>query len=312
LLVVRDMAAPATDSSLQLPVDAQITPATSIEYWSSISSTVDGMLGGFPQVSRIDIAGSRTFIVKLLRHSHPCPDLPPPYKVRLVADTGAGIGRITVGLLSQVAQHVDVVEPIPKFTEQLKSDHPKLFSGTNSTIQKVVNVGLESWDPSQTEPARCYDIIWNQWCLGHLTDKALIAYLRRLIPALSPNGWIVVKENVVNSKADNTKSTVKRKRGRPSTTANQISDSDEIQQSADLEDDEDEEPDLYDELDSSVTRTESKFARIFHAAGLKVVKTEIQRGFGKDLGLYPVRMWGLQPAAGPSAIGEAPENGTVK
>ncbi|KPI45853.1 Alpha N-terminal protein methyltransferase 1 [Cyphellophora attinorum] len=305
------MAAPATNGSLGLPVDAQITPATSIEYWTSISSTVDGMLGGFPQVSRIDIAGSRTFIVKLLRHSQPCPDLPPPHKVRLVTDTGAGIGRITVGLLSQIAQHVDVVEPIPKFTEQLKIDHPELFAGANPIIQNVVNTGLESWDPSQTEPPRLYDIIWNQWCLGHLTDKALIAYLRRLIPALSPHGWIVVKENVVNSKAENPKSSAKRKRVQPATKVDEMSDSNEVRQSVDLGDDEDEEPDLYDELDSSVTRTERKFDRIFRAAGLKVVKTEIQRGFGKDLGLYPVRMWGLQPATVPSGPQEGPVNGTV-
>ncbi len=45
-----------------------------------------------------------------------------------------------------------------------------------------------------------------------------------------------------------------------------------------------------------MTRSQGKFERIFDGAGLKCRKTELQRGgFGKGLGLLPVRMWGLQP-----------------
>lgn len=273
-------------------------PETSIEYWSSTPSTVDGMLGGFPQVSRIDISGSRTFLVKLLRTSNPCPSpLPSPHKVRLVADTGAGIGRVTINLLASIAQHVDIIEPIPKFTEQLRADHPSLFAGSDPVVQKIVNSGLESWHPLERDAARRYDVVWSQWCLGHLTDSALISYLRRLIPALSPNGWIVVKENVLGNGSDraapSASATAKRKREQHSDVHAQHTSPD-----ADPEVSDDGEPDLYDPVDSSVTRTPQKFARIFHAAGLKVVKTELQRGFGKDLGLYPVRMWGLQPTEG--------------
>lgn len=54
--------------------------------------------------------------------------------------------------------------------------------------------------------------------------------------------------------------------------------------------------DVFDEVDSSVTRAEGKWVKLFGEAGLKVVATELQKGFPK--GLYPVRTWALQPSAG--------------
>ena len=46
------------------PADASIKHSDSIAYWASISSDVNGMLGGYPHVSRVDIQGSRAFLVK--------------------------------------------------------------------------------------------------------------------------------------------------------------------------------------------------------------------------------------------------------
>jgi protein N-terminal methyltransferase len=45
--------------------DAQIDHTASIAYWAGISADVDGMLGGYPHVSRVDIQGSRAFMAKL-------------------------------------------------------------------------------------------------------------------------------------------------------------------------------------------------------------------------------------------------------
>jgi protein N-terminal methyltransferase len=50
---------------------------------------------------------------------------------------------------------------------------------------------------------------------------------------------------------------------------------------------------VYDETDSSVTRTDEKFRQIFKDAKLKIVATELQRGMPK--GLYEVRSYALQP-----------------
>ena len=37
------------------------------EYWREIPSTVDGMLGGFPQVSTIDANGSKNFLKSFIK-----------------------------------------------------------------------------------------------------------------------------------------------------------------------------------------------------------------------------------------------------
>lgn len=47
-----------------------------------------------------------------------------------------------------------------------------------------------------------YDLIWNQWCLGHLTDAQLVKFLKKCCSALKPGGWIVVKENLSTSDED--------------------------------------------------------------------------------------------------------------
>lgn len=106
------------------------------------------------------------------------------------------IGRITQGLLLDIAETVDVVEPIAKFTAALEG---------RPGVGQIYNVGLEEWRP---DPTTTYDLVWNQWCLGHLTDHQLEAYLRRCSAALSVDddgqakGVIVVKENLSTSEED--------------------------------------------------------------------------------------------------------------
>jgi len=51
--------------------------------------------------------------------------------------------------------------------------------------------------------------------------------------------------------------------------------------------------DIYDEADSSVTRTDPKLRTLFKQAGLKMVRTEVQRGLPKQL--YQVRSYALKP-----------------
>jgi hypothetical protein len=40
--------------------------------------------------------------------------------------------------------------------------------------------------------------------------------------------------------------------------------------------------DMYDDEDSSVTRTDAKFRQIFQAAGMTIIKSELQKGFPKS------------------------------
>lgn len=222
--------------------DDQISHSDALAYWNSISPTVNGMLGGYPQVSRIDLRGSANFLAKLRRQGTPHDT---QKTLGRGVDCGAGIGRVTVGFLSKVCDVVDVVEPVEKFAVEVKS--AKMVD--NALLGETYVIGLEDWDPEKQ-----YDLIWNQWCLGHLTDEQLVTYFKRCSKTLTKEGWIVVKENMSTNK---------------------------------------DEADIFDVVDSSVTRTDRKFRKIFEDAGLLLVKTELQPGFPKEL--YPVRFYALQP-----------------
>jgi len=279
--------------------DSLISATDAIAYWSSTSADVNGMLGGYPEVSRADIAHSRTFLAKVARLDlkRPATTATPSNgegeengrgkkRFRRVVDCGAGIGRVTLNFLSDVAETVDVVEPVRKFTDVITSGEGFGDLRDTGVVRRVWNAGLETWDPSKEpdwqnerqrreqqdgdeEPDEVnghaglakgdrYDIIWTQWCVGQLTDTQLVEYLKRSQAWIVPgNGLIVVKENLSNDP-------LKR--------------------------------DIFDETDSSVTRTTEKFQSLFKEAGLRVVRTELQRGF--PVGLYPVRMYALRPSNG--------------
>ncbi|KAF2755017.1 hypothetical protein EJ05DRAFT_119047 [Pseudovirgaria hyperparasitica] len=175
-------------------VDTQINQEDAIKYWSSTAPTVDGMLGGFPQVSSIDLRGSLAFLTKLQRASkqHPTTKL-----LTRVVDCGAGIGRITTGLLVDVAETVDIVEPVKEFTDRFEALEEYKVLKEKGKIGDIIVQGLQTWTP-----VRNYSVIWNQWCLCQLKDKQVIDYLRRCTPYLEPGGWIITKENVLRGLED--------------------------------------------------------------------------------------------------------------
>lgn len=233
-----------------LPPDSQISPSDSLTYWNTIPSTVSGMLGGYPGVSHIDLRASLNFLHKINRQF-------PPFSPEVIraADCGAGIGRVTQGFLRKVCTKVDIVEPVEKFAVEatIKLRGPHKINGDEKPWEGEIYVmGLESWIPE----SQSYDLIWNQWCLGHLTDSQLVTYFRRCSDGLRQpgGGWIVVKENI-------------------STNA--------------------EGKDIFDKQDSSVTRTDENWRKIFKEAGLVLLKTELQTGFPKHL--LPVRFYALRP-----------------
>ncbi|KAF2140886.1 uncharacterized protein K452DRAFT_42328 [Aplosporella prunicola CBS 121167] len=225
--------------------DAAIDHAAAIDYWNSVPPTVNGMLGGFPQISRIDLQGSSNFLAKLRRARGDANTGLLPHAL----DCGAGIGRITFGFLLKVAQQVDIVEPVGKFTEQLKETEGFKELAEAGRIGDIKVTGLENW--VSTAPYK-YDLIWNQWCVGHLTDLQLVEYFKRCHEYLAEGGWIVVKEN----------------------------------QSTSIQGE-----DIFDDEDSSVTRTDEKFRKLFEEAGLDIAATELQRGFPKSLYPRSYRPW---------------------
>lgn len=45
--------------------DSHISHTDAKAYWQSIDADVNGMLGGYPSVSRVDLQGSKNFLAKL-------------------------------------------------------------------------------------------------------------------------------------------------------------------------------------------------------------------------------------------------------
>lgn len=170
--------------------DSLISKEHGLKYWEGVNPDIDGMLGGIPAVSRVDLQGSRNFLAKLRIGSKA------GLKVAAAAlEGGAGIGRITEGLLVHVAKEVDVVEPIAKFTAALEAKQVK-------GVRNIYTMGLEDWADLRPEPELKYDLVWVQWCVGHLTDEQLLRFLERCKGVLSETGVIVFKENLSTEHGD--------------------------------------------------------------------------------------------------------------
>ena len=82
-------------------------------------------------------------------------------------------------------------EPVKHFIEEAE----KLLGGGAAPARddghKCVNffaLPLEGFHP---EPAR-YDVIWIQWCVGHLTDEDFVSFFQRCAKGLKPGGLILV------------------------------------------------------------------------------------------------------------------------
>lgn len=45
--------------------DANINHQDARDYWQGIDADVNGMLGGFPYISKVDLQGSKNFLAKL-------------------------------------------------------------------------------------------------------------------------------------------------------------------------------------------------------------------------------------------------------
>ncbi|KAJ5689654.1 Alpha N-terminal protein methyltransferase 1 [Penicillium macrosclerotiorum] len=243
-----DVQAESTADSAVSP-DSKINHAASINYWSSLQSTSSnmlGMLGTYPWYTRIELQGSKNFLTKVRRL---LPASLSHGKLSLGVDCGAGVGRVTEGFLSHVCEVVDAVEPVEKFTQVLKDGKLK----KEGVVGDIYTVGLENWHPEKK-----YDLIWTQWCVGHLTDSQLIEYVTRCRTSLTESGIMIVKENLSTDPSGQ---------------------------------------DMYDDLDSSVTRTDAKFKQIFDAAGMNIIKSEIQTGFPKQFKLLPVKSYALRPKA---------------
>ncbi|KAL2864523.1 N-terminal protein methyltransferase [Aspergillus lucknowensis] len=229
------------------PPDSRINHAAAIEYWNDVPATSAAMLaimGDYPWYTRIDLRGSKAFISKVRRLIPGCST---DGKLETGVDCGAGVGRVTEGCLSHVCEVVDAVEPVEKLARVIEETKLKAGGG----VGDIYVLGIESWAPEKK-----YDLIWAQFCVGHVTDVQLVEYFIRCREALTETGFLAIKENISTEP-----------HGR----------------------------DMYDDEDSSVTRTDKKFRALFEEAKLTVIASELQLGYPKKFNLLPVRFYALRP-----------------
>ncbi|KAI9915111.1 hypothetical protein PsorP6_007512 [Peronosclerospora sorghi] len=204
-------------------------------YWNNESNcplTDDGVLGGYAHVSGVDIRESKRFL------KHIQETMRPDWVCHTAVDCGAGIGRVSKRLLAHVFHHVDLVEQSPRLLRAV----PHYFGAHEPLYARVRHfycMGLQHFEP----PVASYDIIWIQWVLVHLTDLDLVRFLKRCRKALTPTGFIVIKENVFQTA----------------------------------------EPYDLDRQDYSITRSAVYYKSLFQQAGLTLLGERRQRHFPEEL-----------------------------
>lgn len=154
--------------------------ARATSYWEAREANVNGVLGGYPETSGPDLRESRRFL-ELIKGA-PCP---PGFGSAL--DCGAGIGRVTAGLLLDLFGRVDLVEPNARLLKTARREISDARAG------QFINASLQEFQPEQAR----YDVIWAQWVLLYLPDDDLAEFLERCRKALKHGGMVCVKENVV-------------------------------------------------------------------------------------------------------------------
>lgn len=96
-----------------------------IDYWHKQPSTVNGVLGGFGQTSGPDLRESKR-LLQLLAGKKTCcggsssEQASPEFAFGSVLDCGAGIGRISEGLLLEQFERVEVLEPCENLIEEAR------------------------------------------------------------------------------------------------------------------------------------------------------------------------------------------------
>lgn len=151
----------------------------SLHFWSKQDATDAGVLDGHLETSPLDLKESADFL-EVIRQN---------FRHGLFAtalDCGAGVGRITEGLLlREVTDAVDLLEPCGHLLQEARE----------RLVQSKARHFLELSLQDVTELPDQYDLIWVQWVLLYLTDADLLAVLERLRGALRPNGVLIIKEN---------------------------------------------------------------------------------------------------------------------
>jgi len=154
--------------------------AKATSHWQAQDASIDGVLGGYPETNGPDLRESRRFLELLGRaEGPPC--------FGTVLDCGAGIGRVSRGLLAHLFAKVDLVEPNERLLGAVRDGAPC------PRLDRLIACPLQQFRPE----AGRYDVIWAQWVLLYLPDDDLVQFLERCRDTLRGDGMICCKDNVV-------------------------------------------------------------------------------------------------------------------
>jgi protein N-terminal methyltransferase len=145
---------------------------------------LDGVLGGYGKLTPMDVRDSNQFLDRLK-------SLLPGLQFNVVADCGAGIGRVSKFLLLPRFQEIHLIEQ----SARLLAAAPQYVSLPSEEQDRLVLVqkGLQDFSPAHGS----FDVIWIQWVIGHLHDHDFIRFFRRCAGGLRNNGVIVLKDNTI-------------------------------------------------------------------------------------------------------------------
>ena len=154
------------------------------DYWTQVPSTVEGMLGGYGSLTHADLCSSAQFIAKLCNTGG--------LGTELALDCGAGIGRVTQGLLLNI---FDRVEMLDTCQEHLDSACDYMGNELFARVSAQHCCGLEDFHPNPDT----YHVVWIQWVIIYLSDYDFIDLLARFKASLKKDGYIVIKDNVTKA-----------------------------------------------------------------------------------------------------------------
>ena len=161
-----------------------------LDKWAVKPASISGVLDGYISASKPDLKESSNFLDKLAKEygKNTNKNMLNKLSNLRALDCGAGIGRITSGILIQRFDYVDLVEPVLHFINEAKTQLSKLGHKGN-----FYQISLQNFNTIEK-----YDCIWIQWVLGQLTDMDVVSFLKRCKNMLKPNGVIIVKENILS------------------------------------------------------------------------------------------------------------------
>lgn len=160
-----------------------------VGYWDRQPADVDGVLGGFGHVSDADLRDSELVLTSALKA--PLEAAARGERHLVAVDCGAGVGRVTGGLLLRHFATVDLLEPSRHLLDTAVRELSARCGGGNGNdgggeggeggsgrasefpeghaVGRVICAGLQDFDPP-AEDGRRYDCVWVQWCMLYLTD----------------------------------------------------------------------------------------------------------------------------------------------